>query len=242
MTHLPAGAGSEVNLSRLLPPHRQRRTTVVELDHVLIRTAVSATLANRHPGRRRREVQLLHRVLQLAPIPLWQEWRSHRHTASNSFSAPLEQVHASVIDVLSTGMVRWTAVALVNEAILAGERVLVCTALDPVFARALLDTLGLHQAEVYELATPGGREKRRQHGQALATLLAPADERTNPSLTRLFVSFVDPTLAEAGAQIMLVNPTSAAAERAREVPGVRVVRWPEAEPPAVIAAAFGLPV
>jgi hypothetical protein len=180
------------------PPPRGRRTTVVELDRVLLRTTGSTALGREHLIRRRRGE---------APLPL-------------------EQVHASVIHVLSTGIVRWTAVAILNEAIHAGERVIVTTVLETVFARALLDTLGLHQAEVHE---------------ASATLLPTRNEPTEPSSTRLFTSSVDPTLAAAGFQITLVNPTPTAAADARDLGGVRVVRWPDAEHPSVIAAAFGLP-
>lgn len=198
MTDAPAGAGRNVRSTEPPPAHPYRRTTMVELDRVLLRTAGSTALAREHLSRRRRGE---------APVPL-------------------EQVHASVIHVLSTGMVRWTAVAILNEAIHAGERVIVTTVLDTVFARALLDTLGLHQAEVHEASTP---------------LLSAEYEPSETSSTRLFTSFVDPTLAAAGFQITLVNPTPEAAARARDVVGVRVVRWPDAEHPSVIAAAFGLP-
>ncbi|MBT1669160.1 hypothetical protein KK092_07180 [Curtobacterium flaccumfaciens pv. flaccumfaciens] len=148
----------------------------------------------------------------------------------------LERIHSSVIDVLSGDKVRWTAVAAINDALKAGERVIVSTTSEPTFVRTLLDTLGLRRTEVYEPEAPG--EGLMHRGQLAGLLLnGPID----PLRTRFYTATAAPVLAAAGVRTILVDPSPAAAKRASELPGVSVVTWPKVEHPTVIARAWGLP-
>ncbi|WP_420369401.1 hypothetical protein [Curtobacterium sp. L1-20] len=148
----------------------------------------------------------------------------------------LEHVHASVIDVLSTGKVRWTAVAVVNDALAAGERVIVVTPSNSTFVRALLDTLGLNHASV-SVVEPGEGLRR---DESLAALLL--DEPIDRSRARFYTTSAAPTLAAAGVRTVLVDPSPDSTARAAEMPGVSIVTWRNVEHPTVIARALGLSV
>jgi len=182
------------------------RTTIIDFDGVLIRRASQ-------PDDRSRSI----------------------HDQSDG-TKRLERIHSSVIDVLSGDRVRWTAVAAINDALKAGERVIVSTTSEPTFVRTLLDTLGLHRTEVYEREAPG--EELMHRGQLAGLLL---NGRIDPLRTRFYAATAAPVLAAAGVRTILVDPSPAAAKRASELPGVSVVTWPKVEHPTVIARAWGLP-